>query len=209
MTKGIIVNLKRFRLLNYVSLNKIFILISALFIVGIITGSVLFSKNIFITQNAKLLFEDFISIHTNNVFLKKLFTCYLRYLLILFIYFLFGASMFGVAVTPFITIWQGILIGSITSYIYNQYNLTGIAFSAIILIPPSAIFIVCCFFAAKYSINFSFNIAKQTLPKMRPISLNAIFKNYCIKYLILSGITAICTIIEIILNLLFLKFFNF
>ena len=209
MTKGIIVNFKRFKLLNYVTLNKIFILLSTLFICGIIIGSIFLKKNNWLLQNTELIFKNFIFVHTGNNFLKKFFSCFIHYLIVLFLYFLFGASMFGVAVTPFVTVWQGILVGSVSSYVYTQYNLSGIAFNAIILIPPLSIFIICCFFAAKYSIDFSLNIAKLTMPKHRPASLYTVFKNYCVKYSILVGITSICTIIEIILNLLFLKYFNF
>ena len=209
MKKGIIVNLKRFKLLNYVTLNKIFIVLCLLFITGIVLGSSVLSKNSWLSQNTDLLFESFINVHTNKTFFSKLLSCYARYIIVLILYFLSGASMLGVAVTPFITVWQGILTGSITSYLYASHGLSGIAFNAIILIPPLSIFTVCCFFAARYAIDFSLSIAKLTMPKSRPASLYIEFKNYCGKYLIIVGIVLICSLIEIILNLLFLNFFNF
>lgn len=209
MKKGILVNLNRFKLLNYVTLNKIFILLCVFYVIGIVLGSTVLSKNSWLSQNTKLLFENLLSVHSNNNFLKKFFSCFMHYFVILILYFLSGASLLGVVVTPFITVWQGIIIGSITSYLYAQYGLSGIAFNAIILIPPLAIFIVCCFFAARYAIDFSLNIAKLTLPKCRPMSLYVVFKGYCSKYLIFIGIAVICTLMEIILNLFFLNFFNF
>ena len=117
--------------------------------------------------------------------------------------------MLGVAITPFITIWQGIIIGSVTSYLYSSYNLYGIAFNAIVFIQPLCIFTLCSFFAAKQSIDLSLSIARLTLPKSRPVNLYVIFKNYSIKYLVFIGVILLCVIIEIILNVLFLKFFNF
>ena len=209
MRKGIIVNLKRFKVFDYVTLNKIFLVLCALFIAGIVVGSAVFTKNNWLSDKAEALFNHYINTHTDTTFLKKLCVCSASYILILFLYFLSGTSMLGVAVTPFITVWQGILFGAVSSYLYKSHGLSGIAFNAIILIPPAVIFTVCCFFAARYAIGFSLMTARLTLPRSKPASLYINFKNYCVKYLIFIGISLICTTIEIILNLLFLKFFNF
>ena len=188
MKKGIILNLKQIKLLDYVAVNKIFILLSVVFISGIVIGTVRFDSGIFLTQNSEKLFESFTKLHT-------------EYKLI--------ASMLGVAITPFITLWQGIFTGSITSHLYSTYKLNGIAFNAIVLVPPLAVFAVCSFFAAKYAIDFSLSIAKLTLPRSRPVSLYNAFKTYCTKSLIFIAIAILCSAVEIILNILFLKFFNF
>ncbi len=209
MKKGIIVSLKKFKLLDYVTQNKIFIFLCILFIVGNALGATTLSSTDWLINNTKSFFIKTITIHTQNSFFYKLLSCISRYVLVLILYFISGASMLGVVVTPFITIWQGLLIGNIIAFLYSSYGLTGIAFNAIIFIPPLCIFVVCCFFAAKYSINFSFDIARLVLPKCRPANLYLSFKNYCSKYLIILGITIICCFIEIILNVLFLKYFNF
>lgn len=209
MKKGIILNFKQLKLLDYVSVNKVFIILCAFFISGIIIGTALYGDSNFLTQNTKIFFDSFVKTHTQNKLITRFFVCCIKYVLVLVLYFLSGASMLGVAITPFITIWQGILIGSITSYLYSSYNLNGIAFNAIVFIPPLCIFTVCCFFAAKHAIELSLSIAKLTLPKSRPVNLYIIFKNYSTKYLIFMVITLLSVIIEIILNVLFLKFFNF
>lgn len=209
MRKGIIVNLKRFKLLDYVTLNKIFLALCVVFIAGIAIGSTIFSKNNWLSQTTESFFENYISVHSTNSFFKKFLACSFRYLTFLVLYFLSGTSMLGVAIAPFITVWQGILFGSVSSYLYATHALSGIAFNAIILIPPAVIFTICCFFAARYAIDYSLTVAKLTLPRSKPASLYINFKNYCIKYLIFIGVLLICATFEIILNLLFLKFFNF
>jgi len=209
MRKGIIVNLKRVKILDYVTLNKIFILLCGIFILGIVLGTTVLSKNSFLSQNAEYFIDYFFQLHNNNLFFKKLLLCSLKYIAVILLYFLSGTSMLGVAVTPFITLWQGIFIGCITSYVYATHGLNGIAFNAIILIPSSIIFIMCCFFAAKYAIDFSLSIAKLTLPQSKATSLYIQFKDYCFKYLIFVAMSLICSTLEIILNLLFLNFFNF
>ena len=209
MRKGIIVNLKRFKLLDYVTQNKIFIVLCVMFIVGVALGSTVLSKNSWLAQTTDTFFNNYVKLHNNGTFIKKLLFGFFGYLIILILYFLSGSSMLGVAVTPFITLWQGIFCGCISSQLYAAHGLSGIAFNALILIPPTAIFTVCCFFAARYSINFSLLIAKLTLPRSKPASLYVSFKDYCCKYLIFLSISLLCAIIDIILNLLFIKFFNF
>ncbi|MBR3909104.1 MAG: hypothetical protein IKJ50_05235 [Clostridia bacterium] len=209
MKKGIILNLKQIKLLDYVAVNKIFILLSVVFISGIVIGTVRFDSGIFLTQNSEKLFESFTKLHTEYKLIARFFICLSRYIFILILYFISGASMLGVAITPFITLWQGIFTGSITSHLYSTYKLNGIAFNAIVLVPPLAVFAVCSFFAAKYAIDFSLSIAKLTLPRSRPVSLYNAFKTYCTKSLIFIAIAILCSAVEIILNILFLKFFNF
>ena len=84
MRKGIIVNLKRFKLLDYVTLNKVFILLCVLFITGITVGSVIYPKNLTIAEFAKNFFENYITVHNSNSFFKKLFVCFLKYLVVRF-----------------------------------------------------------------------------------------------------------------------------
>ena len=72
MRKGIILNLKRFKLLNYVTLNKIFILLCVIFIAGIVIGTVTLSKNSVLSEYIKSIFNQYISLHKSNAFLESL-----------------------------------------------------------------------------------------------------------------------------------------
>lgn len=208
MKKGIILNLKRFKMLNYVTLNKIFIILCGIFIIGMLIGSRIYSKNEWISNFTESLFKSYVAVHNGNLFFKKLFFTFTRFLIILVVYFLSGSSMLGVVITPFIMAWQGIISSSLSSYLYTNHGLSGIAFNAIILIPSLVIFTICCLFAARYAIDFSILIAKLTFPRSKPASLYINFKKYCLKFLIFIGISMICSLIDIILNLLFLKFFQ-
>lgn len=209
MRKGIIVNLKKIKIFNYVTLNKLFIILCVLFVVGIAVGSIFFRQGNWLQDNAESFFNNYIKLHNAPNFFKKLLALFARYLIVLCLIFLSGTSMLGVAVTPFITLWQGIIFGAVSSFMYKTYGLSGIAFNAIIIIPSAIIFTLCCFFAARYAIDFSFTIAKLTFPRSKPASLYISFKDYCCKYLIIIGVSLICAIIDIVLNLLFIKFFNF
>lgn len=208
MKQGIIVNLTRSWLLRYVTLNKFIILIFICFLIGISIGSNL-SNGVYLFGNVSDFFEKYILFHSIVTFFKKFFVCLFKYVIVLLVYFLSGTSMLGVAITPFVIAWQGIAIGKFISTLYFSYGLSGIAFNAVIFIPPVAIFTVCCFFAAKLSITYSLNIARLTIHKNTTVDLHAAFKNYCYKYLIFLGVTLLCTIFEVALNKLFLNYFNF
>lgn len=209
MKKGIIVNLKRFKLLDYVTQNKIFLVLCIIFIIGVTFGATFLSDVVWLKNITKLLFEQNLIIHTKSNFINKLLSCFLHYVIVLLLYFISGVSILGVVMTPFITVWQGITIGCIISFLYSSYGLTGIAFNAIVFIPPLAIFVICCFYAARYAMDFSLEFTKLVLPKCRASNMYFTFKNYCNKYLIILAVTIICCLIEIILNILFLKYFNF
>lgn len=208
MRKGLIVNLKRLKLFDYVTLNKIFILLCVLFIAGITVGSVIYQKNTSIVEFSKNIFENYIKIH-NKSWISVLFASFSKYLIILLLYFLSGTSMLGVAIVPFLIFWQGIVCGNLSSYLYATYALKGIAFNAIILVPPSIIFTICCFFAARESINFSLLLAKLTLPKSKPANIYTDFRKYCGKFIIFIIFLILTAVADLVLNLLFLHFFSF
>lgn len=209
MKKGIILNLKKFKFLDYVNHNKIFLVLTLLYVTGIIISVTTLSSDNKIFDLSEKYLDNYITLHNSNLFFNKIFQRFLFYFIILLLYFLSGTSMFGVVVNPFFTLWQGILFGALSSKIYSLYGINGIAFNAIIIIPTTIIFVIICFFAARYAIEFSISFAKLTLPHSKSINLYFVFKKYCINYLILVTISFLCTLLEIVINLLFLKFFNF
>ena len=194
MSRGVILNLKKLKLFDYLTLNKILILLCALFIAGIAVGSAVFSKN---------MFESYISTHQNKHWFYVLISSFAKYMFVLLLYFLSGTSMLGVAVVPVVTFWQGVIAGSVSSYLYSCYSLKGVAFNAVILVPPSIIFTICCFFAAKESIGFSLFMAKLTLPKSKPASMYNDFRKYCGKFIIFAVALIFTAIADLVLNLLF------
>lgn len=209
MRKGIILNLKHFKVINYVNHNKIFILLCLSFVVGIVIGCCTYSDNTVLADFSEKIFLKYISVHIGNSFFKKFFLIFTKFAFVLILHFLFGTSVFGIVSIPFLTAWQGILFGNISSYLYSGYALRGIAFNAIVFVPPLIIFTISSFFAAKNAITFSFRIVKLTLPKNRPLNLYTDFKNYCGRFLVFLIFSILSAIVDIVLNLLFLHFFEF
>ena len=78
MKKGIILNLRWFKLRDYVTLNKVFLSLALLFIIGIVLGSTWLSNESLVTKISHYTFEKFIVIHSSVGFFNKFFICFLR-----------------------------------------------------------------------------------------------------------------------------------
>ncbi len=209
MKKGAIVNLKRLKVLDFITINRISIIMCVIFIIGVAVGSAVFPNSEHLKNFSKDFFEKYLHYFNGNSYLLKLTFSILRYLFILLLMYISGTSMFGVAVVPFFVCWHGITIGNLSAFLYNNYALKGIAFNAIILVPTALIFTICVFFAAKESINFSLLLAKLSLPKSSPANIYFDFKKFCGKYIFFSAICILIALIDTLLSGLFLRFFEF
>lgn len=209
MRKGIIVNLKRVRIYDFLKLNHIFLIMCVIFIAGIAIGAVLYPDKKNISNLSETLFNSYITYHSNTSFIKKLFYSFFRCLTVLVCQYLSGTSMLGVAVVPFLIFCQGICFGNISAYLYCTYSLSGIAFNAVILVPATIIFVICSFFAAREAIKFSLTIARLTLPKSKPCNLYFEFKDYSLKFLLFSAVSLMSALLDTMLSSFFLKFFSF
>lgn len=208
MRKGLTVSLRKLKMLNYVTLNKIFILLCLFFICGITIGSAIYSKNEYLIKLSKSVFDNYLTVHTKH-WAYVLSVTFFKLFAVLTLYFLSGTSMLGIVVVPFLMLWQGIISGNLSSFLYTTYELKGIAFNAVILLPPSIIFTLCSFSAARESINFSLLLAMLTMPKSKPANIYTDFRKYCGKFIIILSVTLSSSILDLILNLLFLNFFDF
>lgn len=209
MKKGLVLNFKKLRVLNYVTLNKFFIVLSLLFVFGITVGSIAFSKNDWLVNISQQIFNDYTKVHSGSSFFIKFFNCLFRYIIILVLYFLSGTSMLGIIISPMLVFWQGVLYGGFSAHLYTNYAINGIAFNATVVVPPVIISVICCFFAARESMMFAIILAKLTLPRSKPTNIYLDFKKYCGKFLIFILTCIFATAVDIILNLLLSKFFNF
>lgn len=209
MRKGAIVYLKRFKALDFVYLNRSVFLIGLLFIVGLIIGLVIYPENTKFSGLSELLLEKYIAYHSKYRFFSELLFTAFNYFTVIILLFLSGSSMLGVAVIPFIISVLGIICGNFTAFLYAEHSLKGIAFNAIIFIPPTLIFIICSFFAAKEAVNFSLVIARLTMPKSKPANIFINFKNYSTKFLIFTVLIIFAALVDSLLSMFFLSFFDF
>lgn len=208
MKKGRVVSLRSFGITEFLQKNSFLLIILFFLIFGIVLGIFIFEDFKILEDYPKQYVTDYINNRINVSFGKILIVSTLDSLLVLFIVFLLGASLFGVVTVPAAVTIKGFFSGGITAFLYSQYGLKGIVFNAIIYIPSTIIFIVIILVASREAIRFSMKISSLTLNKTLPFNLSNEFREYCIKYLIFSGVTFFSAFVDALISLGFIEKFS-
>ncbi len=208
MQKGRVLSIKSFGILEFFKNNSFLLTVTLIFTVGFFIGIFSHSNFSFLKSYSTDYITEYISLRTNanfgNIFISSLF----GFLSELFILFLLGASLFGVITVPSALLIKGILLGGITSFLYAAYSLKGIAFNAVIIIPPTLVFLIILILASREAVRFSLKFSSLTLPKTLPINLSVDFKDYTLKYLVLALSTVVCALIDAIVSSGLIKHFT-
>lgn len=204
-----VVSLKNLGILNYILKNRVIIILCISFAVGIAIGVFSLDDSSIAKLIADSVFDQLFSTRETRAFFAVFLSSTMLCALLLMICFLCGASLMGIIIVPLFIIVCGFMYGNLSAYLYSQFALKGIAFNAVILMPPTLILFICLTFAARESIGFSLLLAKTTLPKSRPINLCVDFKNYCGRYLLLASIIVFVALIDATLTKTLLHYFNF
>ena len=209
MQKGRVLNLSKLQVLAFLK-NNTYSLICFLFMVlGVILALVTFNKFEFVTAGLNTFFKSFIVFRQNNTFLKIVIFSFLKSFIMFLGLFCLGTSIFGVVTVPLTVSFCGYFYGAAVAYLYNSFALKGVAFNALIFLPSSLVVIIFIIFASRLSIKFSLDMAKLTLPNSFQGDLFLQFKEYSIKYLLLSLGLVLSALLDGITAVSMLKFFEF
>ncbi len=207
MKNGTVVDLKSFKAISFFRNNYMLLILCLIFVVGIVFGS--FGGESFSAKTDEAFLSFFFNRHFGRSFLKIFGFTLLLYAVSFLLQFMFGASLMGVAVVPIITAFHGFWYGCVSSILYSQFTLKGVAFNATVLLPSFLVFVVASIFAARESMFFSLMLSRSTLPRSRPVNFYIDFKNYCSKFLFFSFFIVIAALIDALLSHTFLGFYNF
>ncbi len=196
MQRGTVVNLKHFKIgFDFLRQNWKLILLTLCFVVGIILATFSANKSSYIFKQLKLASQNFIELRLSKDFLKIFLKSFLVEFSFLLAIFVLGSSVNGITLVPVVIGIKGYLLGFLISYIYSVYELKGIAFCALIVIPPSIITVICLFVFSKFAICFSLRVINATMPNNSNKNLNLQFKQFAKQlflYLIPIIFSAIC-----------------
>lgn len=209
MKKGAIININKNNFINYIKNNKIVIMLTAAFVIGIALGSILFLRSNIAADFAKDLFTSFLNNRQGRGFFKIFSYSFKLRFLILLCCFLSGSSLMGVVFVPSTVIFSGFVYGALSAYVYHSHLLKGIAFNALIIIPTATLFIISLLLAAVKSIYFSFEFIKLVFPNSRPINLFVSFKEVCGYYLIYLSVALCSAVIDALLSKALISYFEF
>ena len=190
--------------------NKIYSLLTLSTIVGLIFGalserlcceSVVSSLDILFDSNVKSRIEQPIF----ATFIISLTSSFI----FIFTLILFGLSICGIVFIPLLPFIRGFGVGITAGYLYSTYYLKGILFNLIVLLPGIFLAMLAIILEAYESIIFSRLLFYNVFFKNKDNDLNNGFKLYIKRSGFIFIISVLSSFIDVILSLLFLRYFTF
>lgn len=187
MQYGRVLNLSFYnKAIQFIVKNRLLILVTVFFITGFAIAVFGTGKYEFVTEWTQNYFESFIAERTENSFFAVAADSFLSSMLFIILCLIFGTSMLGVIIIPAVVAVKGYILGNLTAYLYSVFSFEGVAFHAVIVLPPAIIFSAAFIFSAIEAINFSFNLSKLTFIQDFSFDLNREFKRFCFRFLLFS-----------------------
>lgn len=209
MQRGRVLNFSKYRLLEFLKTN-IYLLIGFLFLsIGAILGLIIFDDFKPVTSFVKQFFEDYISARQSGKFLKIVLLSFFKSSLFFMLLFMSGTSLFGVVTVPLTIFGCGAFYGSAVAYLYFEFALKGVAFNAVIFLPSSLVLLLFLVFASRLSLGYSVELARLTMPNAMRGDLFLQFKDYSIKFLLLTLGSVLAALIDGLTATSMLRFFEF
>ena len=204
-----VLSLNGVKAVNFLKVNGSLIFLTFIFVLGVLSGALFFEKQIAVADYAKSQFTNFLVLRQEGTFFAIFFSSLINLLIYFGAVFISGTSVVGNIVSPFVLLWFGFNFGMVATHLYGGYALKGIAFSAIILIPASAIFALILVFSAREAMRFSLLLTRLFTPQGVSASVYENFKNYCIKFLYYLIFVILSATVDALLSTFFIKFFDF
>ncbi len=209
MKKGRVVNLNFLGgAIGFTVKNKILIILTSFFIIGITFGVFTFGKYNFVSQYITLYLQNFINLRLNSSFINILLDSLFESLIFILFSFCIGTSMFGTVLILPLVLFRSFCYGSVVALLYSQYGIKGIAFNAIIVLPYSIFFIIAFLFSCCESVKFSLLLANQTFSSGEYKNLSLCFKSYCLRHCLFLIPIVFSALLDALISMNFLSDFK-
>lgn len=189
--------------------NKYLILFSVVFVLFMIIGILYISGKSNLPSAIPKLFSNFSTERKSSSFFKIFFVSFLDRFSFVVALFVFGISIAGVFIAPISVSLLGTFYGIFLGYIYKTYLLTGIGFSALVVLAPSVMYIYAFFLAAKEVFCFS-KLFFASLSKNSPAAdYYSGFRLYSARFIVVFLLIVFSALLDAVLSFAFLGLFNF
>ena len=200
MRRTALLNLRNFEKFFLVfKRNGILIFLFSIFLVGLFIGVFSFENSVIL----KKIIIDFL--FKNNLLKSTFFGClfnsFWNYMFLICITFICGTSMLGVILSPITVTLFGFFCGTYSATVYVDYGLKGIAFYAVMILPCAVLITVALLLSATESFRFSLFLVKQILSNSVPVNITLVFKEFCIKHLLISLLVLFTAFINSVLSI--------
>lgn len=177
--------------------NYIFIAIVLLFIVGMVYGTLLIkSQPVNLLKQLNIITKEYASSHRTESVLVLMVNSFFSSMLFLVIPYLLGYSAIGQVGTLFVPLFKGLGLGATLGHLYLTYGLKGIGYSALIIVPQTAIALFAIIIACRESIKLSNLFFVSILPDREKVVTSNTVKMYNIKFIILLIFIVVSAIVD-------------
>ena len=182
--------------LNFISVNKYFIILLFCLISGMLCGAVMVNR--FSGDNAVLVnewFNSFVSNRTQSGLLTIFFKIFLGCFIYIVIICISAFGLGGIPVCPILLFFRGFGTCMLSGLLYRNYSLQGIAFANLILLPSCVaidfILVYFCSKGMKLSVNFSL-VFRGSVVNAEALRLDSlVLLKRCVICVLLSVIAAL------------------
>lgn len=154
-------------------------------------------------------FSSYVSHRTGQSFFKTLFFSITSVFPFFAAAFIAGLCVVGTPFVPLVSCFRGLGIGLTSGFLYATYGLKGIAFSALLIMPPALISSIALLLACRESMCFSLVLARAAAPRSGPVALHNDFKIYCLRFIFILGMILASSLLDSVMSLSFMRFFTF
>ena len=209
MRRSTIVNLNTRKFVNILKQDYLTVILSFVYVIGIIIGAVSIDKFSVAQTIAEQQFLGYVSARTGTAFFKIFVSAFLEILPLALLTFLCGTSLVGIALCPITVCYKGFVYGMLAGYLYKTYLLKGIAFNALVLIPGALLSAIAIIICGKLAFKFSYLLARASIPKGQSVNLYNSFQLYCRSFAFSMLLLGLSSMIDSIMSVAFLNFFTF
>lgn len=206
---GTTFNLRRGGIRRFRVPDGIIIFSALAFLIGYLIGVFLIAGNnaVFLSFS-KAQFQGLLSLKSGAGFLRHTFMRFLSFLPFMVGCYFFGTSILGCAFVPAVLVVYGLNLGTLISYIYHVYALSGMGFTALLIAPFAILSGYILVLAARESLGFSDRVLKNALPHGTAFNLSNDFKIYTIRYIFLLVFCLLAAVLDAFCNLIFFRYFK-
>lgn len=184
------------------------IILTSLFIFGLIIGSLIISKNSSdFNSSISTLYDNFVTSIREKSFITTFFYTFFTSMVYVFLFFIMGTNALGVPFVYFLCCIKGIGNGIISGYLYMTFGLQGVGFSTLVLFPYALSSGIIVILMGNSSLKMSKSIFSGLSTKFANQSEITI-KKYCVNYLIYTAFFIISSLIDAIFKASFSGVFN-
>ena len=196
---------------QYLSRFGIQTVFSVLFVLGLAVGAASgrsFGSETF--EKLDLLFVTNIDARTQMSVFDIFVSCFVSYFLFIFCIFLSATSVWGFMTIPLVSALKGFTVGLSTAFIFSQYQLSGIGFYILVVLPGAVLFLFALIRYSTQGFRLSLRFSRLSMlgsdrePEMDR-HIKAFIKKTMFALLSVGG----CAVTDMLLWILFANKFDF